>query len=149
MTGDGDPLEPGTVLATRTIEDVDAEAMKLVTAVVRDPNPMHYDPEYATDQGFPGRVNQGPINAAYAAQAALLVADSPADLRTFDVRYDGFVFEGETVEATATFEGARDADGPLVDLSLELVNQDGDVVLTGTATLRTSPEDIVRSGSER
>lgn len=137
-------LEPGTVAATRTFENVDSEAMKLVTAIVRDPNPMHYDPEYAADQEFPGRVNQGPINAAYAVQAALLVADSPADLHGFDVRYDGFIFEGETVTATATFEGARVEDDPFVDLSLELTNQDGGVVLTGTATVQMKPDDIER-----
>lgn len=136
---DGGAIDPGTPLATRTVEDVGADAMKLVTAVVGDPNPMHYDPEYAARQGYPGRVNQGPLNASYAAQAALAVADSPVDLRALEVRYDGFVFEGETVTATATADAPPEP-GSVVDLALALRTDDGERVLTGSAAVRVGTE---------
>lgn len=136
-TSDGG-LEPGAEVARRVVADVDPADMRVVTAIVRDPNPLHYDRAYATDRGFEGRVNQGPVNAAYAAQAALELADSPADLREIDVRYGGFVVEGDTVTATATVDEVGDVDGEqVVDLDLELTTDDGERVLTGSATVRT------------
>lgn len=132
-----DRFRPGEVIARREVSDVDPADMRVVTAVVRDPNPLHYDREYAREQGFDGRANQGPVNAAYAAQAALELADSPADLRALDVRYEGFVVEGDTVTATATVDAVREVDGErLVDLDLESTTDDGEVVLTGSATVR-------------
>lgn len=128
------------VLARRTIRDVDPADMRVVTAIVADPNPMHFDPRYVERQGYPGRVNQGPVTAAYAAQAALAVADSPGDLCRLAVQFDGFVFEGDTVEATAVRDGAGGAGGrtgeePLTELALSVTREGGERVLSGSATV--------------
>jgi len=137
--GDGGGSE-GEVLARRTIRDVDPADMRVVTAIVADPNPMHFDPRYVERQGYPGRVNQGPVTAAYAAQAALSIADSPGDLRCLSVQFDGFVFEGDTVEATAVRDsgvetGNRTGDDPSTDLALAVTREGGERVLSGAATL--------------
>lgn len=131
-----DDLEPGATVAEQTFEDVDACSMKLVTAIFRDPNPIHYDREYAEDQGFPGRVSQGPLNASYVTQTVLSIVDGPQDLRALDVRYEDFVFEGETVTATATVDRVHETNAESrLDLTLELCKEDGTTALTGTATV--------------
>lgn len=143
-SGDGGGSE-GEVLARRTIRDVDPADMRVVTAIVADPNPMHFDPRYVERQGYPGRVNQGPITAAYAAQAALSVADAPGDLRRLAVQFDGFVFEGDTVEATAIRDsgaetGNRTGDNRSTDLALAVTREGGEQVLSGAATIRGQNE---------
>ncbi|WP_436933852.1 FAS1-like dehydratase domain-containing protein [Halovenus marina] len=119
-------------------EEVSAAEMQLMTALVRDPTPMHYDAESALRQGFPGRVNQGPINASYVAQAAFAVAESPADLLSLDARYEGFVFEGDDVIATGSVEEHTEYNDDTVQLTLKLLNQRGDLVLSGSAAIRMS-----------
>lgn len=65
-------------------------------------------------------------------------ADTPADLRAFSIRYEEVVFERELITATATVERTRSEEGStIVDLSLKLEKEDGTVVLTGTAAVRT------------
>lgn len=132
-----DDLEPGDAFE-RTVNSVSAADFRVVSALLREPNPVHYDAEYAAEQGLPGRVSQGPLNAAYAVQAAMAVADGPADLRSLDARFEAFVFEGETVTAVATVDALQNGgDGErTVVLDLELLKNDGTVALTGTATVR-------------
>ncbi|WP_254533072.1 MaoC family dehydratase [Natrinema gelatinilyticum] len=126
-------LEVGETVVERTFE-VDPAGMQLLTAILRDPNPIHYDREYATQRGYPGRVNQGPINAEYVAQAALEVAESPAGLRSLDVQYEDFVFESETVTAIGTVADMDRSDAT-VELVLELRADDGTVAVTGQAVV--------------
>lgn len=116
---------------------VDPASIQLVTAIVRDPNPIHFDTGYIEERNLPGRVSQGPINASHAIQAALRIAESPTDLHEFSVRYEDFVFEGEEITAIAIVEEKRvGAGSTTVDLSLTLEKPDGTVALTGTASVR-------------
>jgi acyl dehydratase len=56
-------------------------------------------------------------------------------LRTFGVRFRSQVWPGDTLTATATVtDVARTAEGTLVSLDVETVNQKGEVVVSGTAT---------------
>ena len=58
-------------------------------------------------------------------------------LTAYGVRFVKQVWPGDTLTATATVTEIRENDGQrLADLTVETVNQDGDVVLTGTATAR-------------
>ncbi|TYT62584.1 FAS1-like dehydratase domain-containing protein [Natrialba swarupiae] len=118
----------------RRVFDVDPSSMQLLSAVLRDPNPIHFDPAYTERCGYPGRVNQGPINAEYLAQTALEIADSSADLRTLDVRYESFVFETDTVTVTATLS-AVDHETSAVELDLAAHTGDGSVAVTGSAVV--------------
>jgi acyl dehydratase len=58
-------------------------------------------------------------------------------LTKFGVRFSKQVWPGDTLTATATIEDLREEDGQqLVDLSVQTVNQDGEVVIKGNATAR-------------
>ena len=58
-------------------------------------------------------------------------------LTRYGVRFVKQVWPGDTLTARATVEAIREEGGErLVDLALTTVNQDGEPVLTGSATAR-------------
>jgi len=58
-------------------------------------------------------------------------------LVSFGVRFKRQVWPGDTLTATATVEAVREDDGRhYADLALSTTNQDGEEVLTGSATAR-------------
>lgn len=130
-------LSPGDELPGRTVEDLRGADMKLLAAILQDPYPPHYDERRAETMGYPGLLNQGPANLSYMLQPVVGVLESPSDLRSFDVRFDDMVFEGQTVTATATVADTyvEDGDG-LVEFDIELHKPDGTAAVAGTATAR-------------
>ncbi len=55
-------------------------------------------------------------------------------------RFERQVWPGDTLTATATVDAIEDGDaGPVVQLSIQTVNQSGDRVLSGTASARIDP----------
>ena len=132
---DFEDLSPGDELEPRTLEDLRAEDMKLIAALLQDPYPPHFDRERAEELDYPGLLNQGPANLSYLVQPVVRALDSPSDLRSFDVRFHHMVFEGQTVTATATVADTQKSDGEgLVEFDLELQTEDGTVAVNGTAT---------------
>jgi hypothetical protein len=82
--------------------------------LLRDPNPIHLDPDAAAALGF-GRacVNQGPVNLAYAL-GFLTARDPDAALLGFDARFRAPVVAGDVVTPVAYDDGSfalRHADG--------------------------------------
>jgi acyl dehydratase len=115
------PVEAGAPIAVR------AEEMKLLALLLRDPNPIHLDPDAAAAVGL-GRacVNQGPANLAYA--LTFLTARRPgAALTAYDARFRATVVDGDVVTPVAGDDGAfalRHADGrPAVTGRAELVER--------------------------
>jgi acyl dehydratase len=61
-------------------------------------------------------------------------------LTRYGVRFVKQVWPGDTLTATATVDAIREDDGvPYADVSVVTVNQDGDPVVTGSATARLDP----------
>ncbi|MDD7938429.1 MaoC family dehydratase [Actinomycetospora lutea] len=93
---------------------VRADEMKLLALLLRDPNPIHLDPDAAAAVGL-GRacVNQGPANLAYA--LTHVTARHPgATLAAFDARFRATVVAGDVVTPVACDDGRfalRHADG--------------------------------------
>ncbi|MEJ2885056.1 MaoC family dehydratase [Actinomycetospora aeridis] len=102
------PEHPGPSITVR------ADEMKLMALLLRDPNPIHLDPNAAAAVGL-GRacVNQGPANLAYA--LSHVTARSPgATLTAFDARFRATVVAGDVVTPVARDDGRfalRHADG--------------------------------------
>jgi acyl dehydratase len=101
-----------------------------------DFNPMHHDDTVATSIGNPSVFGHGMLTAGLMARV-LKDWYGPAALRRFQVRFSKQVWPGETLTCTATVTGLRDAEESgvgLVDVECQVVNQDGEAKLTGTAT---------------
>jgi len=61
-------------------------------------------------------------------------------LTKYGVRFSKQVWPGDTLTATATVDAIREVDGEwFADLSVITENQDGDMVVKGTATARLDP----------
>jgi acyl dehydratase len=105
-----------------------------------DYNPLHTDEIYATKvAGFPTVFAHGMLTMGLTAR---LVTDWVGDGRLLSLgsRFERQVWPGDTLTATATVEGIEDGDsGPVVQLSIQTVNQSGDRVLSGTASARLDP----------
>lgn len=76
---------------------VNAPAMKVVAALLRDPNPIHFDPDAAASAGRGARlVGQGPVTAALAYQAVLDMVPG-GRLRASRLQYTANAVEGDVL----------------------------------------------------
>jgi acyl dehydratase len=97
---------------------------------------MHHDDTVATSIGNPSVFGHGMLTAGLMARV-LKDWFGPAALRRYQVRFSKQVWPGETLTCTAIVTGLRDADESdvgLVDVECQVVNQDGEAKLTGSAT---------------
>jgi acyl dehydratase len=131
----------GEEVARLEFTDISAKDMQIVSALMTDPNPIHYDERAVERMGHPGLINQGPINMGYATQAALAVADSPIDIKSMQFRFEDNVYEGEDVSAIAiaTDKYTENSVG-YVDLEIRLENSKEKIPVTGSATVRMNTE---------
>jgi acyl dehydratase len=106
-----------------------------------DYNPLHTDEKFAREAaGFPGVFAHGMLTMGMTGR---LLTDWMGDARlaNYGVRFSKQVWPGDTLTATARVEAIREEENGewFADLSVVTVNQDGDTVLTGTATARIDP----------
>lgn len=105
-----------------------------------DYNPLHSDEVYTTQKaGYPSVFAHGMLTMGLTGK---MLSNYVGDGRLvkFGVRFTSQVWPGDTLVATATVEALREEDGQnLVDLTLSTANQEGTVVITGTATARIDP----------
>lgn len=93
----------GESLPTFDVAAVDPQRMKTMAALLRDPNPIHFDLESVARLGLGDRpVNQGPIHFAYLMNMLSSWAGGAQHLRDVDVRFLGNVFGGDHVVAGGT-----------------------------------------------
>ena len=126
----------GQSLPEWRIESVSAEKMKLLAAILRDPNPIHWDPTEVAKRGLGQRViNQGPTNLGYITNMLMDWA-GPSCLRHLKVRFSANVFDGDDVVATGVVIGVRDENGErLADCDVWLDRGDGSRAVQGRATV--------------
>lgn len=92
-------VEVGVQLDPLVIESVDPEKMKLMAALLHDPNPIHFDVDTVRDLGMGDRViNQGPSNLSYVLNMVTRWAGGVDTLRSVELRLLGNVYAGERVE---------------------------------------------------
>jgi acyl dehydratase len=105
-----------------------------------DYNPLHSDDLYATKvAGYPGVFAHGMLTMGITAK---ILTDWVGDGRLvrYGVRFVKQVWPGDTLTARAEVTEVREDDGtPVADFEVATRNQDGDVVLTGSATARLDP----------
>jgi acyl dehydratase len=102
-----------------------------------DYNPLHTDDRFTTEiAGYPSVFAHGMLTMGMTGRV-LTDWFGVEGLASYGVRFVKQVWPGDTLTATATVTAIREEDGAsLADLTVETKNQDGDVVLSGTATAR-------------
>jgi acyl dehydratase len=129
-------LSVGDEAPALVVEDLSRTNFVRYAGASGDFNPMHHDDTVATSIGNPSVFGHGMLTAGLMARV-LKDWFGPAALRRFQVRFSKQVWPGETLSCTATVTGLRDAEESgvgLVDVECQVVNQDGEAKLTGTAT---------------
>ena len=125
-----------TARRTRTVRRRDIE---LFTEITGDRNPLHYDEAAATASRFGGIIVQGGVTSGLL--NALVAEDLPGPGSVFlhvDWNFRAPVRPGDEITAEAEVIDAR-ADKPIYTLRTTITNQDGTVVLDGTALVYREP----------
>lgn len=129
-------MNVGDALPERVVERVDPEKMKIMAALLRDPNMIHLDPAASERAGLGRRlVNQGPINLGYVQTLLTEWAGGADRVRACAFRLLGNVHDGERVVAGGQVVSVA---GGLVECAVWLdAERDGARVrvVTGTATV--------------
>ena len=102
-----------------------------------DFNPLHSDERFATEvAGYPSVFAHGMLTMGMSGRV-LTDWFGPEALLAYGVRFVAQVWPGDRLTTTATVSALREQDGvPVADLTVSATNQDGQIVLSGTATAR-------------
>jgi acyl dehydratase len=138
-----DAFEPGATYTTprRTIIEADITQFAGLTA---DFNPLHVDEVHAAASQFGTRIAHGPMLVGMAfglASRAGLLDGTVMGLLGIAWTFTGPVRAQDTVHVVVTVVGKRPTrkdDRGVVDLRLDVVNQHGETVQTGSAALMVS-----------
>ena len=122
------------------VEDLTRTQIVMYAGASGDFNPLHTDECYARDvAGYPSVFAHGMLTMGMTGR---ILTDWVGDgrLLRYGVRFVKQVWPGDTLTARAEVTAVRDDDGqPVADFDVITRNQDGDTVLTGTATARLDP----------
>jgi acyl dehydratase len=102
-----------------------------------DYNPLHSDDRFTKEvAGYPSVFAHGMLTMGMTGRV-LTDWFGVEGLASYGVRFVKQVWPGDTLTATATVTAVREEDGAtLADVTVETKNQDGDVVMSGSATAR-------------
>lgn len=130
-------LEVGNIARrTRRVREADIE---LFTEMTGDRNPLHYDSALAGRSRFDGIIVQGGVTSGLL--NAVVAEDLPGPGSVFlhvDWSFKAPVRPGDEITAEVEVVDVR-ADKPISRLRTTITNQDGTVVLDGTALVYTEP----------
>ena len=125
-----------TARRTRTVLARDIE---LFTEMTGDRNPLHYDEALAAASRFGGIIVQGGVTSGLL--NALVAEDLPGPGSVFlrvDWSFKAAVRPGDEITAEAEVLDVREGK-PICTLRTTITNQDGTVVLDGTALVYREP----------
>jgi acyl dehydratase len=133
-------LKVGDTHCERVCENLSRTQIVQYAGAAGDFHPLHTDEVYATHVGgyksvfAPGMLSMGLTGK----MLTNWVGD--ARLKKFGVRFTDQVWPGDTLDAKATVDVIRQENGEfLVDLTVSMVNQNGELVVSGHATARADP----------
>lgn len=130
MTAAGETFTGRTFVAN-------ASSMKVIAALLRDPNPIHFDRAAARAAGRGDRlVGQGPVSAALLYEAVLDHWPG-AVVTSASLRYVANAVEDESLAAHVTVTSVEVADGAeVVTTAVRLVDDAGVEKVTGVVVAR-------------
>ncbi len=117
---------------------VSAERMCTMAAILRDPNPLHWDRDAVDSLPFglgQRTINQGPLGLSYMINMLYAWA-GPHCLRRIVMRFPQVVLDGECVIARGKISMLHEDQGlALADCTVWLEHADRGILLEGTATV--------------
>ena len=123
----------------RRTRRVTARDIELFTELTGDRNPLHYDEDAAARSRFGRLIVQGGVTSGLL--NAVVAEDLPGPGSVFlhvDWAFRAPVRPGDVITAEVAVTSIRD-DKPITTLSTTITNQDGVVVLAGTAVVWRDP----------
>lgn len=130
----GDDVSVGEGGPEVTVENLERRDFVKYAGASGDFNPIHYDEPLAKEAGYESVFAQGMLTAGIASH---MVTDwfGLANVTGFEVRFEAQVWPGDTVTASGELTDVeRDGDDTRVKADLVVENQDGEVVLSGSAS---------------
>jgi acyl dehydratase len=130
-------VEPAPTL--RRKRAITARDIELFTELTGDRNPLHYDAQAAEASRFGGVIVQGGVTTGLL--NAVVAEDLPGPGSVFlhvDWSFKAPVRPGDEITAEVEVLEARE-DKPITTLRTTITNQEGTVVLDGTALVWTEP----------
>ena len=130
-----DTNAPHVGAIARRTRSVTARDIELFTELTGDRNPLHYDAELAAASRFGGIIVQGGVTSGLL--NAVVAEDLPGPGSVFlhvDWHFLRAVHPGDTITAEVEVLHTRH-DKPIHQLRTRITNQDGVVVLDGSATV--------------
>ena len=118
------------------MESVSPARMRTMAAILRDPNPVHWDRNACALLGFGQRtINQGPLGLSYMVNMLHAWA-GPGSIRRLVMTFPKAVLDGDRIVARGTVDAVRQTEnGTLADCSIWLERGPDDRPLIGTATV--------------
>ena len=140
MTLKASALTVGDVHEEVVFENLTRTQIVMYAGASGDYNPVHTDNEFVTKvAGYPGVFAHGMLSMGLTGKMLTnYVGDGT--LTKYGVRFVKQVWPGDSLTARATVSAIRqDGAQHLADLDIVTTNQNGDTVITGSATARIDP----------
>jgi len=128
-------VTPGPVLPSLTQGPITRTQLALFAGASGDHNPIHLDDAEARAGGLPGVIVHGMLMMAILGR---MLSDwaGQAKIREFRNRFVAMASPGDTVTCSGVVTGLRASAGEtLADVEIMVENQNGAILLKGTATV--------------
>jgi acyl dehydratase len=123
----------GEAIPPLVIESVDAQRMKTMAAILRDPYPIHWDRAAVASRGLGERtVNQGPLNLGYIANMLMAWAGDDS-IRRLTVQFHARVLDGNRVVAGGVVDAVAMTDEGWDATCSVWLKRDTETMVSGTA----------------
>ena len=131
-------VQVGDSIPDWVMESVRPERMRTMAAILRDPNPVHWDRKAVAALPFgigERTINRGPLGLSYMLNMLMDWA-GPTSVRRVTVRFPKVVLDGDHVTAGGRVTAIREEDGVrLADCDIWLSREGESPSLEGTATV--------------
>ncbi len=126
----------GDEIPAWVMKSVSAARMRTMAAILRDPNPVHWDRSVVAARGWGERtINQGPLGLSYMVNMLHEWA-GPTSIRRIFMTFPQAIFDGDRITARGVVMAIREVDGGrLADCDIWLEREGSPHVLDGTATV--------------
>ena len=130
-------VQVGDTIPEWLMASVEAARMRTMAAILRDPNPVHWDRDACDALGYGQRtINQGPLGLSYMINMLHDWAGSGCITRLV-MTFPKVVLDGDRITARGRVTAVRDSgEGRFAECDIWLERGEGDRPLIGTATVR-------------